>query len=68
LDIQKLTMEQGEELIEDLMALKDVVGEEEVDSIRRRILFSVTGEKCAPVAVSKWVRCIERRRSQYRYP
>jgi len=30
LDIQKLTMKQWEELIEDLMALKDVVEEEEV--------------------------------------
>ena len=32
LDIWKLTMEQREELIEDLMALKDVVEEEEVGS------------------------------------
>ena len=32
LDIQKLTMEQWEELIKDLMALKDVVEEEEVGS------------------------------------
>jgi len=31
LDVQKLTVEQREELIEDLMALKDVVEEEEVD-------------------------------------
>jgi len=31
LDIRKLTMEQREELIEDLMALKDAVEEEEVD-------------------------------------
>ena len=30
LNVQKLTMEQQEELIEDLMALKDVVEEEEV--------------------------------------
>ena len=30
LDVRKLTMEQQEELIEDLMALKDVVEEEEV--------------------------------------
>ena len=30
LDIQRLTMEQKEELIEDLMALKDAVEEEEV--------------------------------------
>ena len=30
LDVQKLTMEQQEELIEDLMALKDAVEEEEV--------------------------------------
>ena len=30
LDVQKLTMEQREELIEDLMALKDAVEEEEV--------------------------------------
>ena len=32
LDIRKLTVEQREELIEDLMALKDVVEEEEVSS------------------------------------
>jgi len=32
LDVQKLTVEQWEELIEDLMALKDVVEEEEVGS------------------------------------
>jgi len=32
LDIQKLTVEQQEELIKDLMALKDVVEEEEVGS------------------------------------
>jgi len=32
LDIQKLTVEQQEELIEDLMALKDAVEEEEVGS------------------------------------
>jgi len=32
LDVQKLTMEQREELIEDLMALKDTVEEEEVGS------------------------------------
>jgi len=32
LDIQRLTMEQREELIEDLMALKDTVEEEEVCS------------------------------------
>jgi len=31
LDVQKLTVEQREELIEDLMALKDAVEEEEVD-------------------------------------
>jgi len=31
LDIQKLTVEQREELIEDLMALKDAVEEEEVN-------------------------------------
>ena len=30
LDIQRLTVEQREELIEDLMALKDAVEEEEV--------------------------------------
>jgi len=30
LDVRKLTVEQREELIEDLMALKDVVEEEEV--------------------------------------
>jgi len=30
LDVQKLTMEQREELIEDLIALKDAVEEEEV--------------------------------------
>jgi len=33
LDIQKLTVEQQEELIEDLMTLKDVVEKEEVSSI-----------------------------------
>jgi len=32
LDIQRLTTEQQEELIEDLMALKDAVTEEEVGS------------------------------------
>jgi len=32
LDVQKLTIEQREEFIEDLMALKDVVEEEEVGS------------------------------------
>jgi len=32
LDIQRLTVEQREELIEDLMALKDAVTEEEVGS------------------------------------
>jgi len=32
LDIQRLTVEQREELIEDLMALKDAVEEEEVCS------------------------------------
>jgi len=32
LDIQRLTAEQREELIEDLMALKDAVEEEEVFS------------------------------------
>jgi len=32
LDVQKLTIEQREELIKDLMALKDVVEEEEVGS------------------------------------
>jgi len=32
LDVQKLTVEQREELIEDLMALKDAVAEEEVGS------------------------------------
>jgi len=31
LDVRKLTVEQQEELIEDLMALKDAVEEEEVD-------------------------------------
>jgi len=31
LDIRKLTVEQREELIEDLMALKDAVEEEKVD-------------------------------------
>ena len=31
LDVQKLTVEQREELIEDLMALKDAVEEEKVD-------------------------------------
>jgi len=33
LDVQRLTTEQREELIEDLMALKDAVEEEEVCSI-----------------------------------
>jgi len=32
LDVRKLTVEQREELIEDLMALKDAVAEEEVGS------------------------------------
>jgi len=32
LDVQKLTIEQWEELIEDLMALKDAVEKEEVGS------------------------------------
>ena len=32
LDVRRLTAEQREELIEDLMALKDVVAEEEVGS------------------------------------
>jgi len=32
LDVQKLTTEQREELIEDLIALKDAVEEEEVSS------------------------------------
>jgi len=32
LDVQKLTVEQREELIKDLMALKDAVEEEEVGS------------------------------------
>jgi len=32
LDVWRLTAEQREELIEDLMALKDVAAEEEVDS------------------------------------
>jgi len=33
LDVQRLTVEQREELIEDLMALKDAVEEEEVCSV-----------------------------------
>jgi len=33
LDVRKLTVEQQEELIEDLMALKDAVEEEEVGSV-----------------------------------
>ena len=33
LDVQRLTTEQREELIEDLMALKDAVEEEEVCSV-----------------------------------
>jgi len=33
LDVQRLTAEQREELIEDLMALKDTVEEEEVCSV-----------------------------------
>jgi len=32
LDVQRLTVEQQKELIEDLMALKDAVAEEKVDS------------------------------------
>jgi len=52
LDVQRLTVEQREELIEDLMALKDVVEEEKVCSARRRVLFSAAGEKCTPVAAS----------------
>jgi len=35
LDIQRLTTEQREELIEDLMALKDIVEEEEVFSAQK---------------------------------
>jgi len=35
LDIQRLTTEQREELIEDLMALKDIVEEEEVCSAQK---------------------------------
>ena len=34
LDVRKLTVEQREELIEDLMALKDAVEEEEIDLSR----------------------------------
>ena len=52
LDVQRLTAEQREELIEDLIALKDAVAEEEVAPPQRRILFSAAGEKCAPVAAS----------------
>jgi len=33
LDVQRLTMEQREELIEDLMVLKDAVEEEEICSV-----------------------------------
>jgi len=33
LDVRKLTVEQREELIEDLMALKDAIEEEEVGSV-----------------------------------
>jgi len=36
LDIQRLTAEQREELIEDLMALKDAVEEEEVCSTQEK--------------------------------
>ena len=53
LDVRKLTVEQREELIKDLMALKDAVEEEEVNPSRRRILFSAAGKKCVLVAVSK---------------
>ena len=52
LDVWRLTAEQREELIEDLMALKDVVEEEKVCSARRRVLFSAAGEKCTLVAAS----------------
>jgi len=39
LDVQRLTTEQKEELIEDLMALKDVVEEEEVCSAPEKGFF-----------------------------
>ena len=52
LDVWRLTAEQREELIEDLMALKDVVEEEKVCSAQRRVLFSAAGEKCTLVAAS----------------
>ena len=52
LDVQRLTAEQREELIEDLIALKDAVEEEEVCSAQEEILFSAAGEKCAPLTAS----------------
>jgi len=52
LDIQRLTTEQREELIEDLMALKDAVEEEEVCLAQEEILFSAAGKKCAPLTAS----------------
>jgi len=52
LDIQRLTTEQREELIEDLMALKDAVEEEEVCLAQEEILFSVADKKCAPLTAS----------------
>jgi len=52
LDVWRLTAEQREELIEDLIALKDAVAEEEVAPPQRRILFSAASEKCAPVTAS----------------
>ena len=53
LDIQRLTAEQREELIKDLMALKDAVEEKEVYSPPEEDLFSAAGKKCALVTISK---------------
>jgi len=50
MDICQLTSEQQEELIEDLLALKDVVPSEESGLWKRRILHNTADNKCAPVA------------------
>jgi len=50
LDVRRLTAEQTEELIKDLMALKDAV--ERFAQLQRRILLSAASEKFAPVTAS----------------
>ena len=52
LDVRRLTAEQQEELIEDLIALKDAEQKRKLAPPQRRILFSAAGEKCAPVTAS----------------